>query len=88
MATLAAERNVNGEELTAEELVKEEVFKQAYIPQRLDEVCLHFFPWWSSFCLIIFLCVCKGCVLRKRYPASKSRREEGTHLQYSDWYQG
>ncbi|XP_057370440.1 serine/threonine-protein kinase RIO1-like [Daphnia carinata] len=37
MASLSAERNFHGE-LTAEELVKEEVFKQTYIPQRLDEV--------------------------------------------------
>lgn len=37
MASLSAERNFHGE-LTAEDLVKEEVFKQTYIPQRLDEV--------------------------------------------------
>jgi RIO kinase 1 len=37
MATLSSERNMHGES-TAEDLVKEEVFKQTYIPQRLDEV--------------------------------------------------
>lgn len=38
MAVLSAERNISGEPTTAEDLVKEEVFKQTYIPQRLDEV--------------------------------------------------
>ena len=37
MATVSSERNIQGES-TAEDLVKEEVFKQTYIPQRLDEV--------------------------------------------------
>ncbi len=37
MASVASERNIHGES-TAEDLVKEEVFKQTYIPQRLDEV--------------------------------------------------
>lgn len=38
MATVASERNLGGETVTAEDLVNEEVFKQTYIPQRLDEV--------------------------------------------------
>lgn len=38
MATVASERNLQGESVTAEDLVNEEVFKQTYIPQRLDEV--------------------------------------------------
>ncbi len=37
MATVSSERNIQGES-TAEDLVKAEVFKQTYIPQRLDEV--------------------------------------------------
>jgi hypothetical protein len=37
MAAVSSERNFQGES-TAEDLVKAEVFKQTYIPQRLDEV--------------------------------------------------
>lgn len=37
MATLTSDRLARGQ-CTAEDLVQEEVFKQTYIPQRLDEV--------------------------------------------------
>lgn len=40
MSSLSAERNTLGES-TAEELVKEQVFKQTFIPQRLDEVVFY-----------------------------------------------
>lgn len=36
MAAIASERHAQGD--NAEDLIKEEVFKQTYIPQRLDEV--------------------------------------------------
>lgn len=39
MANFSADRMAQSEPTTAEDLVKEEVFKQTYIPQRLDEVC-------------------------------------------------
>ena len=40
MSSFSAERNTLGES-TAEELVKEQVFKQTFIPQRLDEVVFY-----------------------------------------------
>ena len=40
MSSLSAERNTLGD-LTAEDLVKDQVFKQTFIPQRLDEVVFY-----------------------------------------------
>ena len=63
MAIVASERNMQGQS-TAEDIVKEEVFKQTYIPQRLDEVSsLNFLSHDLLFITLKFL----GHVFRKRY---------------------
>lgn len=73
MAAAAAERNALGLS-TAEDLVKEEVFKQAYIPQRLDEVNLIFRPsMLRSRKPEIYKSIdVPGRVLRKRYSSGES----------------
>ena len=63
MAIVASERNMQGQS-TAEDIVKEEVFKQTYIPQRLDEVSLlNLLSHDLLFITLKFL----GHVFRKRY---------------------
>ena len=63
MAIVASERNMQGQS-TAEDIVKEEVFKQTYIPQRLDEVSsLKLLSHDLLFITLKFL----GHVFRKRY---------------------
>lgn len=93
MATVASERLIHGES-TAEDLVKEEVFKQTYIPQRLDDV-RNFFQSFLSYrfalkkfaSTLLHVSCCLGHVLRERYSPNKIRRENRIDLYNRHWNQ-